>query len=525
MNALALFMKHRVKIFDIGFVLVILSVFALFVFEFDVFLHRGQTTYQEQQVEIDELLILSTLVVSGALFYTWRRAREHRRENDRRIEAEAEVLKLALQDPLTGLPNRRRFDEALKSALSHVPAAPEAHALLLLDLNGFKKINDLHGHPVGDQALIHVGARLLRAVRDRDLVARLGGDEFAVLVHNAAGAEGATNTALRVIEGLASPVVIGGVQHHVGAAIGVALSPHDGCEPEELLRKADVALYRAKAERRSTVRFFEPAMDAALREREELERALMTAIGANAVLLRFQPVHRGDGRIVAFEAQPRWPHASGELGPDRFFPIAEETGWLGRLVEQLLRKGCATASLWPSDVRLHFNLPGALLTESTFGLRIMQVLAETALPPRRLGLEIDEGALFREAEAAQAMLAPLRRMGVTVTADHFGTGYSDLKNLRRLELDAVKIDRSYVAGMTQDRKAAVMVKAMIGIGQGLDLVVMADGVANEQQRAALAAQGCDQAQGGLYGVGLSADDALAAVLQQQDTRPWARSTA
>src|SRR5258706_3537217 len=242
--------RHRVKLFDIGFIAVVLAVATLFAFEVDVFENDAKGTQHQETIEVDELMALTTLVVGGILFYTWRRAREHKRENVLRIAAEREVMTLALHDPLTGLPNRRQFDDSLKAALGEVPTAPEAHAILLLDLNGFKKINDVHGHPVGDQVLIHVGARLLRAVRDGDLVARLGGDEFAVLARNVAGAEGAATLALRIIESLSTPVTVGGVHHVVGTAIGVALSPQDGEAADELLRKADVALYRAKADRK-----------------------------------------------------------------------------------------------------------------------------------------------------------------------------------------------------------------------------------------------------------------------------------
>ena len=508
----AFVMRNRVRIFDVGFVVVGLAVTALFAFGVDIFENASHVTRRQETLELDEFLLLTTLVVAGALFYTWRRAREHRRENDRRMAAEREVMVLALQDPLTGLANRRQFDDALKAALGAVPTAPEAHALLVLDLNGFKKINDVHGHPVGDQVLIHVGARLLRAVREGDLVARLGGDEFAVLARNVAGAEGATNVALRIVESLTPPVTIDGARHVVGAAIGVALSPHDGETAEELLRKADVALYRAKAEKASTVRFFEAAMDARLRERDELERALRAAVEGDGFVLRYQPTRAGGGRVASFEALPRWLHPTlGGLEPERFLPIAEETGLLGTLTEQLLRRACATAARWPRDVRISFNLPGPLLLDSSFGLRILAALAETRLAPNRLDLEIDEGLLIREAEAAQALLTPLRSAGVCIVADNFGTGYSDLQNLNRLQLDGVKIDRTLVAAMLQDRQAAVMVKALIGIGQGLDLSVTADGVGTEQQQAALAAQGCDVGQGALYGGVLSEAEAAALV--------------
>ncbi|HZZ31060.1 MAG TPA: EAL domain-containing protein [Phenylobacterium sp.] len=497
--------RHRVKIFDLGFVAVLLAVATLFAFEVDVFENAPGEPPKEQTLELDEVLLLSVIAVGGALFYTFRRAREHKHENRLRIAAEREVMNLALHDPLTGLPNRRQFDDALKNALNVMPTAPEAHAVLMLDLNGFKKINDVYGHPVGDQALIHVGARLLRAVRDGDLVARFGGDEFAILARNIAGAEGATTVALRIIEALAAPVAIDGFRHSVSGCIGVALSPHDGQTAEALLRKADIALYRAKAERRPTLRFFEEEMDRRLHERDELERALRAAVAGEGFELRFQPTRGSAGQVVGFEAVPRWRHPTlGELEPDRFFAIAEETGLLRELTERLLHSACAAACGWPRDVRLSFNLPSALIADHAFGLRILAVLGETGLAPVRLNLEIDEGALIRHTEAAQALLGPMRSAGVAIVADNFGTGYSDLQNLHRLKLDGIKIDRTYVEAMLNDRQAAVMVKALIGIGQGLDLSVTADGVGSEGQRAALIAQGCDLGQGELHGGPLSA---------------------
>src|SRR6185503_19312756 len=234
-----------------------LGVATLFMFEIDVFENEGAMSLKEQTIELDEFFVLTTILVLAVLGYTWRRAREHQRENTRRLEAEREILVLALQDPLTGLPNRRQFNEALAGALQKVPAAPEAHAVMMIDLNGFKKINDIHGHPVGDEVLIHVASRLLGAVREGDMVARLGGDEFAVLARNIAGPEAATNIARRIIESLASPISVGGVRRVVGTGIGIALSPQDGAIAEEILRKADVALYRAKSQRVSSLRFFE----------------------------------------------------------------------------------------------------------------------------------------------------------------------------------------------------------------------------------------------------------------------------
>lgn len=506
-------MRHKVKIFDAGFILVVLFAVGLFAFEVDIILHQGHVSQHEQTIELDELLILATLFVSGALFYTWRRASEHKRENRARLAAESEVLQLALHDPLTGLPNRRQFDQALKAALESAPVAPEAHAVLLLDLNSFKKINDVHGHPVGDQVLIHVGLRLLRAAREGDLVARLGGDEFVILARNVAGADGAASIGLRILEGLADPVAIGGFRHQVGAAIGIALAPEDGVTAEELLRKADVALYRAKAEKKSGLHFFEEAMDARLLERDRLEKALLVDMDGEAFQLFFQPAARvGGGLVARFEARFLWSNAEfGDLAPERFVQVADDAGVLAKLIERLLARACAEAVQWPATVRLAFNLPGALIHDAGLASRVLSVIASSALSPARLELEIDEGALVRDTAAAHALIGPLREAGVAVVADHFGTGYSNIQNLQKLQLDGVKIDPSFIAAMVEDSKAAAMVRALVAVGQGFELSVRADGVQTAAQEAALAEQGCQLTQGALYGGPLTAAQALAVV--------------
>lgn len=500
-TAQAFLMRNRVRIFDLGFVLALIGVATLFTFEADIFVNEARDSVEKLKFELNELLVLATLVMAGVLYYVWRRAVEHKRENVRRLQAEQEVLKLALHDPLTSLPNRRHFDESLKAALKTVPTAPEAHAIFFFDLNGFKKVNDIHGHPVGDQLLIHVSARLLRAKREGDLVARLGGDEFAVIARNIAGSEGAASLARRMTECFDSPFILDGVRHQIGTAIGIALTPHDGVEGAELLRKADVALYRAKVEKKTAVRFFEAGMDAHLHERDELERALQDSVNDDALFLRFKPsVNASDGAITGFEVLPRWRHPTlGDLGSDRLLPIAEDAGLLASVTQILFRQACRAASTWPPKVRLAYNFPGALLSDTTIGLRILAALSEAGLSPTRLDLEVDEGALVREAESGQALISLLRKAGISIVADHFGTGYANLQNLQQLQIDRIKIDPSFVSAMLDDRRAAVMVRALISIGQGLDVGVAADGVMTLDQQAALAAQGCEVSQGDLVG--------------------------
>ncbi len=416
----------------------------------------------------------------------------------RRILAEREARALALEDPLTGLPNRRQFDEALAHAVAAPPRAGASHAVLALDLNGFKKVNDVYGHLAGDEVLAQVALRLRQAVREGDLVARLGGDEFAVLATHIASSEAATGVARRIIEALEPPVLSSQGEHQVGAAIGIALSPQDG-GVDEILRKADIALYRAKGGT-SALCFFEPAMDAQVRERDHLERELRAAIGTPAMRPFYQPlVDLKSGTIIGFEALARWTHATlGEIPPDRFITIADDCGLIAPLTDDLLRQACAEAATWPRHLSLSFNVSPAQLRDMGLGLRLMGILAETGLAPQRLEIELTESALVRDLDAARHILGGIRDAGVRIALDDFGTGYSSLYHLRNFKLDKIKIDRSFIEAMAHDPESAAIVKALVGLGEGLSLAVTAEGVEDAEQRAMLIAQGCQEAQGFLF---------------------------
>jgi diguanylate cyclase (GGDEF)-like protein len=436
------------------------------------------------------------------------------------MAAEAEARALAFEDALTGLPNRRQFDHALKAALGAPPRAGGAHAVLLLDLNGFKRINDMFGHPAGDEALIQVAGRLRKAMRDDDLVARLGGDEFAVLAHHLAGPEAATGIARRIIEAFDAPVLAGGGEQILGTAIGVALAPKDGTTPEQLLRRADIALYRAKEEGGSALRFFEAEMDVRIRERDRMERDLRAAIGTPALRPHYQPVvDLKTGKVQGFEALARWTHPElGEVEPVRFIPIAEDCGLVGELTDSLLAQACGDAAQWPTEVGLSFNISPVQLKDRTLGLRLMAILGRTGLAPQRLEVEITESALVRDLEAAQEILGQIRDAGVKIALDDFGTGYSSLYHLRNFKLDKIKIDRSFVEAMAFDRDSAAIVQALIGLGSGLSLTVTAEGVENADQQAMLVEQGCGQAQGFLFSRAVPAAEALALVRPARKSR-------
>ena len=506
-------MRHRVSIRD-GFILVLITLAATFyAFEFDVFHGENQATTHRLKLELDEILALGGLFIAGLLVFSLRRLSEQRRETGRRLAAEREARVLAYQDPLTGLPNRRQFEEALTAALAAPPGADGVHGVFMMDLNGFKRINDIHGHPVGDEVLIHVANRLSQAVRHGDVVARLGGDEFAILAHHLSGPEAATGLALRIIDGLTAPITVGSNQHQVGVAVGIALAPRDADTREEILRKADIAQYRAKAEGRSALSFFEEQMDAQVRERDRLERALRAAIGSDRLRPFYQPlIDLKSGDIIGFEALARWTDpVLGEIEPARFIPLAEDVGLIGPLTDDLLARACRDAVQWPTKLTLSFNISPGQLHDKTLGLRVLAILAEAGLAPQRLEIEITESALVRDMEAAQAILGSLREAGIRIALDDFGTGYSSLYHLRNFKLDKIKIDRSFIESMAFDKESAAIVKALIGLGSGLSLTVTAEGVEDTAQQALLAAQGCTQGQGFLYSRALPAAEALALV--------------
>ncbi|MFT8246376.1 putative bifunctional diguanylate cyclase/phosphodiesterase [Roseomonas sp. BN140053] len=487
----------------------VLLVAAFLAFELDIYVTEGSTSTADRVLELDEALTLGALLTVSMLVFAIRRYLEQKRETSRRIAAEQEARTLAYEDVLTGLPNRRRFDEALAAAIAAPPAAGKSHAVFLLDLNGFKRINDVHGHGVGDEALTVVARQLQGAVRDGDLVSRFGGDEFAILAQHLLGAEAATNVALRVIQSLAEPVRAGEALHRLGTGIGIALLPGDADTAAEALRKADVALYRAKAEGRSALRFFETEMDRHVREREALEEALRTAIAEDQVRPGFRPtVDLRSGRITGFEAMPRWRHPElGEVPPERFLPIAEESGLIAALSDRVMRLACEAAQHWPAEVTLSLQLLPSQLNDRGLVQRVAAMLEELQVAPSRLELEIAESTLVGDMQQAQLLLGALRAIGVRIALGNFGTGYSSLYHLRNFKLDKIKIDRGFVEGMRSEGENARIVSALVGLGQGLGLTVTADGIGDAEQRAALLGTGCEEGQGLLFSDGMSAEDA------------------
>jgi diguanylate cyclase (GGDEF)-like protein len=518
-NARSFMIRHRFAIRDLSVILAFTLVALYFAFAIDMFPNEGTVSVHEATIELDEALLIGTLVALALLIFGARQYRGQKREMARRIAAEHQARELAYQDGLTGLPNRRQYDEALKAAVASPPRAGAAHGVFILDLNGFKKINDVYGHGAGDEALFVVGQRLRSVMRGGDIVARFGGDEFAILALHLADPEAATTLALRVIEVLDQPVVAAGVNHRVGAGIGIALVPSDAQTSQEALRKADIALYRAKAERRSALRFFEPAMDARVRERSSMENKLRDAMEQGHIAAMFQPtVNLRTQKIIGFEVLPQWTDAQqGIVAIERFIAIAEEAGLIHTLSERMLRKACETAKSWPSYITIAIDIYPSQLKDHLLPTRILKILEECNITPSRLEIEITESALVADMENAQRVLGTLHDAGVRIALDNFGTGYSSLYHLRNFKLDKIKIDRSFIHAMASERASAGIVSALVGFGHGLGLTIAAEGIEAADQEASLLSNGCDQGQGQFFSRPVDATETVSLFASESTT--------
>lgn len=414
-------------------------------------------------------------------------------------QSREELSRMANQDSLTGLANRHRFSKELERLGSVLGegGAQRPCALLFIDLDNFKDINDSFGHGVGDQLLRNVAARLQSCVSEGDLLARLGGDEFALLTWHDTEEPDASALAERLLLLLAQPHQCDNVMLESRTSIGVALSPRDGLDPQSLLQCADLALYAAKAAGRNTHRFFDPGMAESARSRAMLQQELGMALAAEQFTLHFQPqVHLQTGAVIGFEALVRWRHSErGLISPGEFIPVAEETGQIANLGAWVLREACRTAAEWPGGLRVAVNLSAVQFRSSSLIDLIEEVLEQTGLAPERLELEITESVLIDDHESAHATLLALRARGVRVAMDDFGTGYSSLAYLRRFPLDKLKIDGLFVRSLDSDADAQAVVTAIISLARALRLETTAEGIETEQQLVMLRALGCDDIQG------------------------------
>jgi len=412
-----------------------------------------------------------------------------------RRQAEAKIMHMARHDALTNLPNRVLFRDKMDQALQR----GERLAVMFLDLDRFKGVNDSLGHSVGDALLCAVTERLQRVVRGVDTVARLGGDEFAI-VQSQARPSDASELAAKVIETLLEPFEVHGHQVVIGTSIGIAMAPTDGSDPDQLLRNADMALYRAKANGRGNYHFFQSEMDAQMQERRRLELDLRKALHADEFELYYQPlVQIASGEVCGFEALIRWNHPErGIVGPDNFIPVAEEIGLIVPLGEWVLRRACKDAVTWPANITVAVNLSAAQFRNPMLALSVVSALGQSGLAASRLELEITESVLLQDDRAVLDTLHQIRELGVRICMDDFGTGYSSLSYLRSFPFGKIKIDRSFVSELGKENDCVAIIRAVTRLGASLGMITTGEGVETEQQLEILRAEGCVQAQGFLF---------------------------
>ena len=415
-----------------------------------------------------------------------------------RRKAEARIAYMAQHDALTGLPNREAYQQRMQSLLelrgdSHV-------AVLCVDLDLFKNVNDAFGHPIGDRLLQMVAERLRQQTSGRNLAVRLGGDEFVIVLAQIASPNEASDIATALIERLSVPYTIDGLDVVIGASIGIALSPSDGGTADELLRNADMALDRAKDSGGNCHHFFEPEMDRLAQRRRDLEIDLRRAFACGQFELHYQPlIGLAEGRIAGFEALLRWRHPErGMISPAEFVPVAEDIGLIVGIGEWVLRQACAEAASWPEHIKVAVNLSPVQFRSRHLVQAVISALAQSGLPASRLELEITETVFLAETEANLATLHQLRDLGVRISMDDFGTGYSSLSYLRSFPFDKIKIDRSFVQDLAHRPDCLAIVRAISGLGRSLNITTTAEGVESAEQLDWLRAEGCNEGQGFLF---------------------------
>ena len=415
---------------------------------------------------------------------------------DRR-QAERRIAHMARHDALTDLPNRAYLREFLDDALTRVRPG-ERLAVLYVDVDEFKGVNDTLGHAIGDELLKAVAERLRGCIREHDAVARVGGDEFAIVQTGIVrGAAEAAALATRVCEALRAPYRLGAYDVVVEATVGIAIAPDDSDDASDLIKHADLALNRAKGGSHGTFRFFEPEMDARMKARRTLELALRKALTAGEFVLHYQPVvNLADGRVTCCEGLIRWRHPErGEISPAEFIPVAEEMGLIIPIGDWVIHQACADAKAWPEDVRVAINLSPLQLLNPRLVPTIVQELAASGLPASRLEVEITESVLMQNTETTLSALHRLRGLGIRISMDDFGTGYSSLSNLRSFPFDKIKIDRSFINGLPEREDSTAIVRAVAGLARSLKMTTTAEGVETSAQMEQVRLLGCTEMQG------------------------------
>ena len=445
------------------------------------------------------LLLLSTGIATPVAI-AWMRAKERRR-------AEEQVHYLENYDPLTGLHNRRAFGEMLGVAMERTLREGTHIAVIFLDIDKFKEINDAAEHGGGDTVLREIGIRIQSSLRDGDLIARLGADEFAIALLDITNLGDVMAFMNRLIDALRPPVYVGGKEILCTTSVGIALAPADGDNASTILRHAAIALARAKGDGGQRMCFFEQSMDKALQRRRMVEHELRLALGREEFEVVYQPQYDlVSERQCGSEALIRWHHpVHGKIAPGHFISVAEDTGLIVPIGEWVLRRACSEAASWAEPLIVAVNLSPAQFRDGDIAETVASVLKETGLAPERLELEITENLLINDTEEVLGKLNRLRELGVAIAMDDFGTGYSSLSYLARFPFSKIKIDRQFIRNMTRDPAMRAIVKTIVALGKSLEIAVTAEGVETQEQAAMLREFGCPQVQGFLYGYPEAAD--------------------
>jgi diguanylate cyclase (GGDEF)-like protein len=496
-----------------GFVVAGLAV-ALFVDVIDVL--NSLATGQEALGRIVGALIVAAV---GLTLYMFARYHVSLRDMKKRVQASDRARKVAMHDHLTGLPNRRHLKGVLNWLIGE-NNGDQKIAVVTLDLDHFQNFNDVHGRIAGDELLQSVAKLLNVRAGVEGFVARLEADKFVVLLQNW-DEDALIDWLSALLTAIEAPMQVGEQEVSVGATVGVAMAISDGRDTETLLHRAELALRRAKETKRGWFAFFKAGMDERAHERALFENDLWTAISNDGIAPWFQPlVALNDGRVRGYEVLARWPHAErGVIPPEQFIPLAESAGMIGDLSLNVLRRACREVLNWPGQPLLSLNISPVQLHDRELPQQILKVLSEANFPASRLEIELTEGALVSDLEAARKIFSSLKEQGVKIAIDNFGTGHSSLRQLRELPFDKLKIDRSFIQRMTEDKDSFAMVGAIVAMAKNLELSVVAEGVQTLEQAKALFALGCEQGQGDFFGKAASAPDLVAARNRQPAAPP------
>jgi diguanylate cyclase (GGDEF)-like protein len=437
------------------------------------------------------------------------------------LTSEQRAQHLAGHDTLSGLPNRMRFSERLAATLNRLAPSQGGIAVMFVDLDKFKDVNDTHGHAAGDRLIVLAAERMQSQLRNGDVLARFGGDEFAIIQHGVRSALDAEVLARRIIEAFRGPFDLGSAEVFIGTSIGIALAPDNASEAAELMRLADIAMYRAKNEGRGRACFFEQRMDDVLRMRKAVEDDLRGAIARDELVVHYQPQVSADGsRIAGVEALVRWNHPThGMIPPDKFIQIAEERGLIIQLGEWVLRRACRDLKSQP-ELQVSVNVSAIQFRQPDFGDLVARVVAEVDFEPQRLELELTESVVVGDADKAEECIMHLRGKGIRVALDDFGTGYSSLIYLRRFAFDKIKLDKSFLDSLEDTGESAILVHSVVHLGRALGLTVTAEGVETVEQQRFLQAVGCHLLQGYLFSRPVPIDKLLELLAKD---RPFAKA--